>query len=170
MLRKTAARTTIFIILTLFGTLTPATFGAACQTYLPSDLGLRSPPPNVPSKFAKFAGVWGNGTWEGKLCSTLVVQSVDADGRASVIYSRGTYRPWNIYRSNYVRVPIRITSGTLTFKTPMGAALAYQFSGTNSKAPTRGRAFPTLPSSGFRNSGHANREARTARPPADRVF
>jgi hypothetical protein len=37
---------------------------------LPPDLSLEAPGPDVPPELAKFAGVWGNGAWDGVLVSS----------------------------------------------------------------------------------------------------
>jgi hypothetical protein len=41
---------------------------------LPADLTVEAPGPDVPPELAKFAGVWGNGAWDGVLAHVLVVE------------------------------------------------------------------------------------------------
>lgn len=50
---------------------------------------LSAPAANVPASLAAFAGKWG-GYWDGALPSNLIVESVNAQGDASGIYSWGT--------------------------------------------------------------------------------
>lgn len=47
-------------------------------------------------------GAWGNGRWDEKLCSTLVVESIANDGSVKAVYSWGHYAPWNSV-ADYVR-------------------------------------------------------------------
>jgi len=71
-----------------------------CHNPLP-DYKISKPGADVSDYQASFSGVWV-GRWDGKLCHTLVVESVTAEN-AEVIYSYGVHVDWNITRGNYRR-------------------------------------------------------------------
>jgi hypothetical protein len=78
-------------------------------------VAVAQPVGSVPEKYARFSGIWGNGKWDDRLCHTLVVTSVEADGSAEVIYSHGVYAGWGIREAEYFdEWPAQIEDGTLT--------------------------------------------------------
>ncbi|MGE0099178.1 MAG: hypothetical protein AB7S86_12605 [Hydrogenophaga sp.] len=90
----------------------------ACSTPLPSDAVI--PPPAKADGTDTFLGLWGNGKWQGVLCHTLLVESLAADGTASVVYSHGVHQPWNIRAPGFVRVTGMVKDGTLALTLPNG--------------------------------------------------
>lgn len=56
---------------------------------LPPDLVVAPPTSDVPEPVARFAGYWGDGYWNGDFPHGLVVERVDRDGNASVVYAIG---------------------------------------------------------------------------------
>lgn len=70
----------------------------SCETPLPNDVNVRTPTADVPEKYAVFSGRWGPGKWDGELCHVLVVETIDSEGEAEVIYSWGISKKWNIKR------------------------------------------------------------------------
>ena len=85
------------------------------ETPLPADVKLTAPGTNVPPDLARFAGTW-SGTWDGDICTALVVEEVFANGVARVVYSRGTAEALKLYQPRYWRATARITDGVLRFK------------------------------------------------------
>jgi dienelactone hydrolase len=81
---------------------------------LPPDLSVEAPGPDVPPAVAKFAGVWGNGAWDGVLAHVLVVEQVRPDGQARVVYAYGDAPDWNVSRG-HARANARVEGGVLTF-------------------------------------------------------
>lgn len=83
-----------------------------CSTPLPSDVV--KPAQQASQGNAAFIGTWGNAKWDGFLCHTLVVEALAPDNTtATVVYSTGVYRPWNINAPSFGRYPGRIENGTL---------------------------------------------------------
>ena len=74
---------------------------------LPSDLEPVRPGADVPANVARFAGVWAHGAWDGVLPHALVVESVDAAGRAQVLYVLGDFAEADVARE-YRRATGRI--------------------------------------------------------------
>lgn len=97
------------------------------ETPLPSDLEITIPTEDVPAELARFSGVWGDGAWDGKLCHTLVVQSIDKYGNVITIYSTGDYASMD---AEYNKIPGIIKNGRLVLSTfPNGAETSYWFVG-----------------------------------------
>ena len=65
----------------------------ACETT--ADYKIVPPEAGAPAAAAAFEGVW-LGTWEGGLCSALIVERVSAAGDVQAWYVYGRYSPWNI--------------------------------------------------------------------------
>lgn len=85
---------------------------AECETPLPENFA--PPVKSAEGGANEFIGVWGGGKWDKKLCHTLVVESVDADGKAKVIYSYGVYDKWNIKKPGFNRDTGLIVDSVLT--------------------------------------------------------
>lgn len=102
---------------------------AACSTPLPDDVDVVQPDSSVPAAYARFVGKWGDAKWDGKLCHTLVVESVDAEGNATVVYSYGVYTPWDIYEADWVRTLAEVSDEELQLdRFSNGARATYWFS------------------------------------------
>lgn len=95
---------------------TQASAADSCETPLPDDVNIRTPTADVPEKYAKFSGLWGPGKWSGELCHVLVVETVDSDGEAEVIYSWGISERWNIEQGGWVRIIGRVVGSKLKMK------------------------------------------------------
>jgi hypothetical protein len=46
-------------------------------------------PATVPERYRRFLGAWSDAAWDANTCAALIVESVDPDGTASVIYVYG---------------------------------------------------------------------------------
>ena len=88
----------------------------SCKTPLPDDVNIRTPTADVPEKYAVFSGRWGPGKWDGELCHVLVVESIDSEGEAEVIYSWGISEKWNIKQGGWVRKIGRVLGSKLKLK------------------------------------------------------
>ena len=102
---------------------------SACTTPLPENVEIAQPTDTVPPQLAKFAGTWGHGKWDGKLCHTLVVQRVTSAGNVRAIYSWENYSGWNAHEGNSQHVG-SIADGKLTLERfDNGADVTYWFEG-----------------------------------------
>jgi len=81
---------------------------------LPEDLNVVQPISDIPKEIASFSGVWVGGSWDGVLPHILVVERIESNGNASVIYAIGDCPEWNI-RSGWIRVLGKIEKGQLEF-------------------------------------------------------
>ena len=46
-------------------------------------------PATVPERYRRFLGAWSDAAWNANTCAALIVENVDPDGTASVIYVYG---------------------------------------------------------------------------------
>lgn len=87
------------------------------QVPLPSDLVIRLPGADVPAADAAFSGAWGNGAWDGSTPTALIVEQVDADGTAKVVYARGIIE-YPKAAAHWLRVTGHIEDHSLTIHLP----------------------------------------------------
>lgn len=97
---------------------------AIAQVSMPPDLRIVPPGPEVPAEVAHFAGGWGNAAWGGVLPTALVVERVDADGAASVVYATGTSEQFGL-QARWVRVPRQVSDGRLMLRLRGGTMADY---------------------------------------------
>ena len=95
---------------------------------LPADLGLDPPAPHVARSVARFAGAWAHGAWGDVLPHVLVVEAIDAAGRARVVYAVGDFAEGNVSRG-YRRETGRIEGDVLTVDLGDRARVAYRLVG-----------------------------------------
>src|SRR5260370_41979580 len=46
-------------------------------------------PATVPEPYRGFLGAWSDAAWDANTCAALIVENVDPDGTASIIYAYG---------------------------------------------------------------------------------
>lgn len=83
------------------------------------DYQTEAPAAGLSPAAASLYGVWV-GTWDGGLCSALVVESVKPDGTVRAWYVHGTYSPWNITRPGKYNWTGRFSNNKLVFKGAQG--------------------------------------------------
>jgi hypothetical protein len=104
-----------------------------CKTPLPTDYRLTVPGDDVPEEYRSLVGVWGDGKWDGRLCTTLVVEAIDAKGIAAVIYSFGAHAGWGIRKPGYHRVKGEMKSNELHLKFSRDRRVTYRLDGNRLK-------------------------------------
>src|ERR1017187_108890 len=82
------------------------------QAPLPSDISLISPSPTIAHNIAAFSGAW-RGAWGGSFPTALVVEQINQDGTARVIYSWGDELTSGI-KAGWIRLTGKILSGMET--------------------------------------------------------
>lgn len=85
----------------------------AANIPLPDSLDIAEQPDDVPKDLGKFAGAWGDGAWEGLLPHVLIVESIDRQGNANIIYATGAASDWNA-RAGWQRLPAKVENDALT--------------------------------------------------------
>jgi hypothetical protein len=100
-----------WVVLVVLAPIGNRAYAEECDTPLPANV--TRPTQQAETGNLAFIGVWGNAKWDNKLCHTLVVESVDADGNAQIVYSYGVYEKWGIKRPGYMRDKALIVDSTL---------------------------------------------------------
>jgi hypothetical protein len=60
------------------------------RVFCEQNVGFRlSDPSTIPENFRRFVGVWSDAAWDARTCAALIVQDVEGDGTASIIYVFG---------------------------------------------------------------------------------
>ena len=89
----------------------------ACETT--ADYKIVPPEAGAPAAAAAFEGVW-LGSWEGGLCSALIVESVSAAGNVQARYVYGRYSPWYIPQPGSRQISGKLVGQKLVFAGPRG--------------------------------------------------
>jgi len=84
---------------------------------VPVAYNLVTPAVDVPEKARAFAGVW-TGQWKDGLCSALIVESVQANGHASLIYVHGSRSGAQPLKAGTLRLAGTIAGNRLTNGVP----------------------------------------------------
>jgi dienelactone hydrolase len=95
------------------------------QVPLPNDVTVTMPAADVPAKISAFAGAWGGGAWGGTLPNMLVVEKVNPDGTAAVVYAWGNDGTGHI-RAGWVRNRATITGCKLHIANTSGPMIDYE--------------------------------------------
>ena len=115
---KTWFETSLAIVLCLW-----PLFLLRAQTALPGDISIAPPSSAVVQNAAAFSGAW-LGTWGGELPTALVVEQVNSNGMAQVIYSWGDSKLYG-FKTGWERESGKISNGKLQFTSPAGAKLTF---------------------------------------------
>ena len=99
--------------------------GQAPTIPLPSDVTVTPPAVEVPESVSRFAGVWAHGAWDGMLPHVLIVETIESNGRAQLVYALGDSPEVGIKRG-YRRVTGRIVADLLMFDLAEGTSVTYQ--------------------------------------------
>ncbi len=80
----------------------------------------------IPDPYRQFIGIWSDAAWTPQLCAALVVETVQPDGTASIVYAFGpmgsnTRRPGGILHGIGV-----IRDGELRFQNSDGTQFAFR--------------------------------------------
>lgn len=74
---------------------------------------IQPPAARVPPEVAAFSGIWV-GKWDYGMCGALIVESVQPNGLATVIYVNGDYGLEKSFKSGSVRFPAMIDDNKLS--------------------------------------------------------
>jgi dienelactone hydrolase len=132
-------------ICSLVGVLTAPLTASAVEVLaddvpIPADTRIVSAPPEAPEAAKRLSGAWV-GSWGGLLHHVLIVESVDSNGVASVVYAVGdnpgasVTRQWKRYEANVSGESLTITgASTITYRLMSFDKLAATFHRGNADA------------------------------------
>lgn len=95
------------------------------QTALPDDISIAPPSSTVAQNAAAFSGAW-LGTWGGELPTALIVEQINSNGTAHVIYSWGDSKLFG-FKTGWERETGKISNDRLQFSSPAGAKIDFIF-------------------------------------------
>ena len=80
----------------------------------------------IPERYRPFVGIWSDAAWTPQLCAALIVESVQPDGTASIVYVYGPIgsnnrRPGGVLHGTGV-----IRDGELRFQNSDGTQFAFR--------------------------------------------
>jgi len=101
----------------------PATQRVFCDQLVTVRLADRD---GIPDPYRQFIGIWSDAAWTPQLCAALVVETVQPDGTASIVYAFGpmgsnTRRPGGVLHGIGV-----IRDGELRFQNSDGTQFAFR--------------------------------------------
>jgi hypothetical protein len=99
------------LAVTLLGVAASAETLAVCEQSI--EYRVEAPGPQVPQSMRAFSGVWV-GKWDSGLCGALVVESLQADGTASLFYINGSMGGQYPTKAGNRRFPGKIVGNKLT--------------------------------------------------------
>jgi hypothetical protein len=72
------------------GQVAPSAEPPADRVFCEQNVSYRLVEPSiVPEPYRRFLGVWSDAAWDAKTCAALIVDTIDPDGTASLIYVYG---------------------------------------------------------------------------------
>jgi hypothetical protein len=105
----------------------PLTEAQAGRVFCEQNVSYRlADPATVSEPYRRFLGAWSDAEWDANTCAALVVDNVDPDGTASIIYVYGplgssTHRPGGVLHGRGV-----IRDGELRFQNSDGTQFAFR--------------------------------------------
>lgn len=108
---------------------------ARAQVPLPADLAIDPPSPAVPADDAALSGAWGNDAWEGVLPAAVVVEHIDAQDEATVVYAVGDAAQWGVTAA-WRRHRVAIEDHALTLRLAGGTVIQFRSDGCGHTAGT----------------------------------
>jgi pimeloyl-ACP methyl ester carboxylesterase len=97
---------------------------ATNRVALPKEIVVTPPNNEVSSDSAKFSGAWAGDAWNGSTPNALVVEKVNEDGSANVIFAWGDIARRKRERG-WSRIAARIADGVLSFSIPNRGTVEY---------------------------------------------
>lgn len=110
----------------------PLTVDPESVVPLPARFDMEPPASDVPPEIARFQGAW-IGTWSDDIRTIIVVERVNADGRASMVFAHGDSAFYGTYRE-WWRTEAKVADGVLTItgnamRIPWLRSLQFAFDG-----------------------------------------
>jgi hypothetical protein len=83
-------------------------------------------PTTVPDPHRRFLGAWSDAAWDANTCAALVVDHIDPDGTASIIYAYGPLGSSTRVAGGTLRGTGIIRDGELRFQNTDGTQFAFR--------------------------------------------
>ena len=83
-------------------------------------------PATTPDQYRRFVGVWSDAAWDARTCAALIVQHVEPDGSASIVYIYGPQGSRSTVAGAILRGTGVIKDGELRFQNSDGSQYAFR--------------------------------------------
>ena len=83
-------------------------------------------PASVPDQYRRFLGVWSDASWDVRTCAALIVEGVQPDGTASIIYVYGPQGSASSVAGAVLHGTGVIRNGELRFQNSDGSQYAFR--------------------------------------------
>ncbi len=83
-------------------------------------------PASTPDSYRRFVGIWSDAAWDARTCAALIVQRVEADGKASIIYVYGPEGSRSPVAGAVLRGTGIVKDGELRFQNADGSQYAFR--------------------------------------------
>jgi hypothetical protein len=83
-------------------------------------------PQTIPEPYRRFLGAWSDGAWDANTCAALIVDNVDPDGTASIIYTYGPLGSSARVAGGTLHGTGIIRDGKLSFQNSDGTQFAFR--------------------------------------------
>ena len=83
-------------------------------------------PASVPDQYRQFIGVWSDAAWDARTCAALIVQHVEPDGKASIVYIYGPEGSRSTVTGAILRGIGIVKDGELRFQNSDGSQYAFR--------------------------------------------
>jgi hypothetical protein len=83
-------------------------------------------PASAPDQYRRFIGVWSDAAWDARTCAALIVQHVEPDGKASIVYIYGPEGSRSAVTGAILRGTGVIEDGELRFQNSDGSQYAFR--------------------------------------------
>lgn len=83
-------------------------------------------PASVPQPYRSFLGAWSDAAWDANTCAALIVDNVDPDGTASIIYAFGPLGSTGRVAGGTLHGTGIIRDGELRFQNADGTQFAFR--------------------------------------------
>ena len=85
-----------------------------------------APRDSLPPRYRDFIGIWSDASWTPQLCAALIVENVQPDGTASILYVFGPMSPNARQTGGILRGTGIIRDGQLLFQNSDGSQFAFR--------------------------------------------
>jgi hypothetical protein len=83
-------------------------------------------PASAPDQYRRFVGVWSDAAWDVRTCAALIVQHVEPDGKASIVYIYGPEGSRSTVAGVILHGTGVIKDGELRFQNSDGSQYAFR--------------------------------------------
>lgn len=106
---------------------TPPAAAAQERSFCQQDVSFTlAPKASVPEQYRRFWGMWSDAAWDVRTCAALIVENIQPNGTASILYVYGPMGPEQPGKGGVLRGTGVIQNGELRFQNADGSQFAFR--------------------------------------------